>query len=130
MTNRDLVHKLDAQPSLAPAVRNATATGSAVDLRGFDSAMVLVHVGAWTDGSHTPSLEASADGVSFAAVAAGELQGAFAAVTGGGGANLAQAVGYVGPARYLRAKLTVSGATTGAAAGIVILRGHPARAGL
>lgn len=130
MTNRDLVHMLDAAPGLAPAVRNATATGSAVDLRGFDSATVLVHVGTWTDGSHTPSLEVSADGVSFGPAAAGDLQGSFAAVSGAGGANMVQAVGYAGPARYLRAKLTVAGASTGAAVGIAILRGHPARAGV
>ncbi|PWR22747.1 hypothetical protein [Zavarzinia aquatilis] len=130
MTIRDLKTNVDASPSLAPAVRNATATGSAIDLRGFDAASVIVHFGAYTDGTHTPSLEASTDGVSYAAVAAGDMAGSFAAVASGAGANTVQQVGYIGTGRYLRPKLTVAGATTGAATAIAVLRGRGARQGV
>ncbi|MDD3446192.1 MAG: hypothetical protein PHS60_12330 [Zavarzinia sp.] len=129
MTLRDLKTELAPAHSLAPALRTSTATGAAVDLRGYDGAAVLVHVGAYTDGTHTPSLEASSDGVSYAAVTAGDLLGGFAAVAAGGDANSVQIVGYMGPARYLRAKMTVAGASTGAATGVTVLRGRGARQG-
>jgi hypothetical protein len=73
---RDLKSNIDVAVSLAPAARNATANGAAVDLQGFDAAMAMAHFGNWTDGSHTPALEESDDGASFTAVAASDLQGA------------------------------------------------------
>lgn len=129
MTMRDLKHAVDAAASLAPAVRAASATGAAVDLRGYDAAAIVVQFGAYTDGSHTPGLEGSADGVAYAAVPAGDLDGSFAAVAGAGGAGSVQQVGYRGPARFLRATMAVAGATTGAAAGVLVLRGRAARQG-
>lgn len=130
MTIRDLKSHTDPMAALAPAVRAATATGNAVDLRGFDAASVVVLFGAYTDGTHTPSLEASTDGVSYSAVGAGDLAGAFATVAGTAGANTVQQVGYVGPGRYLRPKLTVAGASTGAACAVVVLRGRAATRGV
>lgn len=124
MTTRDLHTRLAASLSLAPATRNASATGSAVDLTGYDSATLLVQFGAWTDGSHAPGLEASSDGVSYAPVPDEDLSATPAALSGAGGANAAQLVGYRGAGRFLRATLTVAGATTGAAMAAAILRGH------
>ncbi|MCF4166479.1 hypothetical protein L2U69_12565 [Zavarzinia compransoris] len=129
MTIRDLKSHLAPAHSLAPAVRTGNATGSAVDLRGYDSATVLVHFGAYTDGSHTPSLEASVDDDTYEPVTAADLTGDFVAVTAVGGANSVQQVGYRGPARYLRAKMTVTGASNGAASAVSVLRGHGARRG-
>lgn len=130
MTLRDLNSLLAPAHSLAPAVRTANATGSAVDLRGYDAATVLVHFGAYTDGSHTPSLEASVDGTNYDPAASADLSDDFVAVTAVGGANSVQQVGYRGPARYLRAKMTVTGASDGAASAISILRGYGARQGV
>lgn len=130
MTTRDLQSRLGAAPSLAPATRNATATGSAVDLTGYDSAALLIQYGTWTDGSHTPGLEASSDGVSYEAVPPEELGAVPDVLSGAGGANAVQLVGYRGAGRYLRAKLTVAGATAGAAAAATILRGHGHRQGV
>ncbi len=130
MTIRDFSGQIAAAHSLAPAVRTASATGTAVDLRGYDGATVLFHFGAYSDGSHTPELEASADGASYSAVPASQLSTAFAAVAAAGGANSVQAVGYRGPGRYLRAVLTVAGATSGAASAAQILRGDGARQGV
>jgi hypothetical protein len=120
---RDLKSNIDAALSLAPAARTATAQGSAVDLQGYDGAAALVQFGTWTDGTHTPSLEESDDGSAFTAVVAADLVGAFTAVSGSGGSNSVQRVGYIGRKRYLRAVLTVSGATTGALTAASILRG-------
>lgn len=123
MTTRDLKNKIDAVHSLEPAVRpTGSYNGAGVDLAGFHAAMVLVYFGAYTNGTHTPSLEHSDDNSSFSAVAAAELEGSLTAVGSSGGANTLQRVGYRGAKRYLRAVMTVSGGATGAASASVILR--------
>lgn len=127
---RDLKSNVDVAVSLAPAARSASANGAAVDLQGFDAAIATAHFGNWTDGSHTPSLEESDDGSSFTAVAADDLQGAFAAVTSAAGNSSVQRVGYLGRKRYVRAVMTVSGATTGAVAAVAVVRGVPHRAAI
>ncbi len=127
MTIRDLENNLGAVVSLAPAARNANATGTTVDLQGHDSAMVAVIFGAYTDGSHTPSIEHSHDGSSYEVVPAAQLNGTLTAVTGAGGANSVQKVGYIGGRRYIRALLGVSGATTGALCTALVLRGDSHR---
>lgn len=128
MVMRNLLRNILVSPSLAPAARNASATGSAVDLRGFDAAVVAVSFGAYTDGTHTPSLQHSMDGSAYTAVPASDLDGAFTAVNGAAGANGAQAVGYIGSQRYLRVVMTVSGATSGALSAASVVAGHPRNA--
>lgn len=69
MTQRDLISNIQTKLSLAPAARvTGTATGTAVDLRGTDSAAIVVAFGAYTDGTHTPSLEHSVDGTTYSGV--------------------------------------------------------------
>lgn len=115
-----------ARLTLAPALRaaNATVNGTAVDLAGtgnfFRTAMLLVIAGAITDGTHTFVLQESDDGTTFTNVAAGDLQGALAAVTTAN-ANGVQRQSYVGARRYLRATVTTATATTGGTTGAVIL---------
>ncbi|MGE3622974.1 MAG: hypothetical protein AB7H77_03740 [Bdellovibrionales bacterium] len=129
MTTRDLLRNQTVTQSLAPAVRtNGTATGAGVDLRGYDAAMIAVSFGAWTDGTHTPSLKESADGTTYTAVAAADLQGAFTAVSGAGGANTVQQVGYVGNQRYVQVVMTTTGATSGAASSATVIAGYPRHA--
>ncbi len=125
MTVRDLLHNTFVSPSLAPAARNASETGEAVDLRGFDAAVIAVAFGAYTDGTHTPSLEHSMDGDSYAAVAASDSDGSFTPVSSEAGANAVQSVGYVGARRYVRVVMTVEGATTGAVASANVIAGYP-----
>jgi len=126
MALRDLLHKTLVKPSLAPAVRvNGTTTGASVDLRGFDAAVISVSFGAYTDGTHTPSVQHSVDGSSFSNVAASDLDGAFVAVSSGAGANAVQSVGYIGQQRYVRVVMTVSGATSGALSAANIMAGYP-----
>lgn len=125
MALRDIRNRISIAQSLAPAARAATATGSTVDLQGFNSATVVFNFGTWTDGTHTPSLQHSSDNVTFVTCDATNSSGTFTAVSSAAGSNTVQKVGYTGGFRYLRAVLTVAGATTGALANAVVLRGHP-----
>ncbi|NTU77323.1 MAG: hypothetical protein HGA90_05870 [Alphaproteobacteria bacterium] len=129
MALRDLLRNTLVTPSLAPAVRtNGTATGAAVDLRGFDAAVIAVAFGACTDGTHTPSVQHSVDGTTYTNAAASDLDGAFVAVTSGSGANAVQTVGYIGSQRYVRVVITTTGATTGALSAANVLSGYPRHA--
>jgi hypothetical protein len=115
MALRDLYRKTLTSPSLPPAARvTGTATGTAVDLRGFDAAFVAVTFGAWTDGTHTPSIQHSMD-----------LDGSLAAVSGTSGANALQSVGYIGSQRFVRVVMTVTGATSGALSAASVVAGYP-----
>ncbi len=128
MTLRDVVSSYDAAVSVAPAVRtNGTTTGAAIDLRGYDAAAFMVTYGAWTDGTHTPAAEASADGTSWSAIAAADLQGSFVALAGTSGTQSCLKVGYIGDARYVRGVMVTAGATTGAASSMNVVRAEAHR---
>lgn len=128
---RSLYSTCVAKPSIAAAVHSATVTGAAVD-RLVDgdaarSAMVLVHVGMVTDGTHTIEVQDSPDGSDWTAVAAEFLQGAEPAITSANDERVHE-IGYTGHQRYLRVVSTVSGApVTGGAYGAVVLLGWPRR---
>jgi hypothetical protein len=124
---RDLRDNIDVANSLLPALSTGSRTGSGVDLQGYDSAVAVFHIGAWTGGTHTPSLQDSTDNTTFADVAASNLNGAFTAVTGTGGTAVGQRVGYIGGKRYLRVFSTAGNATDVMASGAVIIRGHASR---
>ncbi|MEJ0062402.1 MAG: hypothetical protein WDO70_04175 [Alphaproteobacteria bacterium] len=131
MTTRDLNDNVDAAQSLVPAARtNGTLNGATVDLRGYDSAMIVVSFGAYTDGAHTPSVQYSDDGTNFTNAAAADLNGSFTAVSSGAGANTMQRAGFIGGRRYVRAVMTVSGATSGALSEALVLRGKAHRSPL
>ena len=123
MTTRDLTSNIDVQSSIDPDDYTATATGATVDLRGFESAVVAFVVGTVTDGTHTPSVEESDDDSTWTAVAAADLTGTLADLA----SDANQRVGYRGAKRYVRAKLAVSGATTGVQAAAVVVRGNAAQ---
>lgn len=121
---RDLKSNLDAVNSVKPTGnRTASVNGASADLQGYDGALIVIPADTITDGTHTPSLEESDDDATFTAVAAGDLEGSFAAIT----ANSIQRVGYKGAKRYIRAVVTVSGATTGGKYCAAILRGYPSQ---
>ncbi len=118
------------RPSLAVASRtNGTVNGAAVDksdpaggVDGFTSALVVVIAGGITDGTHTVTVQDSDDGVSFAAAAASDVRGGPVALTSAG-ANTVSELGYDGPKRYVRASVTVAGATSGGSVGAVVILG-------
>ncbi len=127
MTIGDIKNNIDANHSLEPAVRpTGTYNGAGVDLQGANAAAVLVYFGAYTNGTHTPSLEHSDDNVSFSSAAA-ELDGSFTAVSSAGGVNTLQRIGYRGSKRYLRVVMVVASGATGAASAATIIRGELAQ---
>ncbi|MGX9144984.1 hypothetical protein [Mesorhizobium sp. 128a] len=123
---RDLYNDAGFAQSLAPAARTASANGTGVGLNGFEGAVAVIGVGAWTDGTHTFDIQDSDDNSTFASVAAGLLQGTKPVVSSAGTASKTYKVGYLGKKPFLRVAATVAGATTGAVYGASILLGHAA----
>ncbi|WP_409469066.1 hypothetical protein [Streptomyces sp. HC307] len=120
-----------AKATLAIALRtNGTVNGTGVDLHenkdASRSAMLIVHSGTITDGSHAVTLQESDDNSTFTNVAAADLQGSNPTVTSTDDDKIYE-VGYVGSKRYLRASVTTSGATTGGTLGAAIVRGFVRR---
>lgn len=116
---RDIASNLGVVTALVPAVQAATATSAAIDLLGFGSAAIVVHTGAIASaGNFTATVEESdASGSGFAAVAAGDLVGAFSGVAV---ADAVEKVSYIGHKRYIRLVLTKNSGTSIAAAALVI----------
>lgn len=128
---RSVYTNVTPRASLVVAARtNGTVNGSSVDRNiGGDmhrSAMVVIHTGTVTDGTHTIEVQDSDDGSSFTAVADQYLQGTEPAI-GGSDDNALFVIGYIGTRRYLRVSVTTSGATSGGTYGAVILLGEPRR---
>ncbi|MFD5975562.1 hypothetical protein [Streptomyces bacillaris] len=120
-----------AQVTLPIATRtNGTVNGTTVDLhQNLDasrSAMLVVHAGTVTDGSNAVTLQESANGTDWTAVAAEDRQGSVPALTTDNDGAVYE-VGYLGHARYLRASVVTSGATDGGTLGAVIVRAFPRR---
>ena len=124
MATVDLYNNLSAVTTLAPAARTAAATGAAADLQGYEGAMIQAVVGTITDGTHTLTVEESADGTTWTAVAAANLQGSFNALA----TNTNQKAGYLGAKRYLRVNTGITGATTGGVYAVAVVRGNPRKA--
>lgn len=123
---RDLGSQITVLNSIAVGLKTTgTVNGTAIDLANRDAAVVVVHVGVWTDGTHTPSMEESdASGSGFAAVAAADTIGSFAAITSNGSPATKQEVGYTGKKRYIRPVIVSSGTTTGALLGADVITGY------
>ena len=134
MSNKSIHYIVEAVQLTAPAAHTATVNSTSFDRElgvagdlgaPYEALEVLVEFGAWTDGSHTPKLQDSPDNSTWTDVAAGNQIGTFTAVTSAGGANKIQRMAYVGTQRYVRAVVTVSGATTGAIYGITAIPAYP-----
>ncbi|MGL3605755.1 hypothetical protein ACSV9I_04520 [Rhizobium sp. G187] len=120
---RDLANNISAVTIVAPAVLTATNTASGIDLKGFNSAAVVISTGAIVgSGNFTPKLQESADNSTFTDVAAADLVGTFPAALA---AATTYKVGYIGHRRYLRTVLTLNSGTS-IAASAVIIKGNAA----
>lgn len=129
MAIRDLVNNVDVVESLAPASRTATANGTGVDLRGFESATVVIEAGAagGTTPSFTFEVQESDDDSTYTAVADADLMGDDEPVVTAAAAPVK--IGYRGTKRYLRAAITaVSGTSPTLLCAASVVRGHPALA--
>lgn len=99
--------------SLTPtAARTASASGASVDrmqgLAAYRSAMLVVHVGTVTDGTHAFKIQVSDDNTNWTDAPAADVQGPVVSV-GSAADEQAYTLGYVGSARYMRAASTVTG---------------------
>lgn len=100
MATRDLVNNIGVLMSLAPG---ATGAGAGADLRGYESAAVLLS-GDGTAATSALAVEESDDATSWNAVAAADLLNGPLEVVQGGTAR----VGYRGDKRYIRVNATVT----------------------
>ena len=125
---RDMSELLYASQTLAPKAYTTSTDGTGVDLRGYDAATVVLSVGAFTDGTHSFTLEESSDDSSYTTVAAADIVGSTLVLDSTGEMNADYWCGYIGSARYLRVASTISAVTTGAVYGATIIKGHPAYA--
>lgn len=117
---RDLHNNIDVRRALSPkaAVTDNTAYVSEIlDRRGFESAELVLMIGANTDvnATFTTLLEESSDAATFTAVADADLLGteALASFTAADDDNKVKKLGYTGSKRYLRATVTPAGNDSG-----------------
>jgi len=144
MTMRDLSHDLAFGSSVTVQTISAgNLTGSGVDLKGFNSATVLLVMGDIDEMGGSPQgsaridvqLQHSDDGSGWGNVTDGDVVdlSGVTSVTGGIVASTSDdrtpvAVGYVGDKRYLRAILQPTGLSNGGPAGAVVIKGQPRHA--
>lgn len=120
---RDLAHNIAAVQVVVPAVLSATDTSAAIDLKGYDGAVLIINTGAIaSSGNFTPKLQESDTTATedFDDVAAGDLIGTFPSALA---ATSVYKVGYIGNKRYVRTVLTKNSGTS-IAAGAVIIKGY------
>lgn len=134
---RDLVHNVGLVPLIAPAVLATDSVPAAVDLLGFNSAAIAIHVGAagiaFTGTNRIDFvLTHSDDNVNFVPVEAADVQNADV-LAGGIIATLRTTqsgptimkVGYVGDRRYLKLLADFSGThSTGTAIAALLIKGN------
>ena len=139
---KDLSNNINPAVSIINAVKTAAGNGTGVDLQGYESATVLVDVGAEGDtlsGSvyFEVSLEHSDDNSTYSDCAQADIiDGTIAAggiflkldgTTGGDPDTAGEIyrVGYVGGKRYVRVVLAKTGThSNGTPLGAMIVRGH------
>lgn len=126
MASRSVKQDITVEQSLAPAARTASADGSGVDLRGYESATALIDAGAWTDGTFTFELQESDDDVTYSAVADADLVGTEPVIDAATEDLVVHELGYIGSKRFVRVSVTVGGTpVTGMVFGASILRSNP-----
>ena len=125
---KDLSNNISPAVSLAAATRTAAANGTGVDLQGYESATVLVDVGAEGDTLSSSvyfevSLEESDDDSTYTDVAqAGIIDGTATGNPDSAGGIFR--VGYVGNSRYIRVVLAKTGThSNGTPLGAMVVRG-------
>ena len=135
---RDLKNNIGVVQSLAPAARSSDADGTGVDLQGFESATIVIDMGA--EGITLSStnkieieLEHSDDNSTFTDVtssadvigATPDSNGVIATFDDVAEAPAVSTVGYIGGKRYIRAVANFSG-THGTATplAVSVIKGH------
>lgn len=102
------------------AKTDGTVNGASADLKGYHSAIVFIDADAWTDGTHTLSLEDSPDDSTWTAVSGAST----VVIDGAADDDQAYKIAYNGFERYVRLVAVTASSTTGAILGGSIVRGH------
>ena len=110
---RDIYHHFAAVPALASGSKSDAVTGPAIDLKGFDSALIVVTTGTISgDGDFSFKLQESdsTDNGDFADVEAADILGEAPTLA----ANSTYRLGYIGSKRkrYIRLAVTKEGGTS------------------
>lgn len=121
---RDLYNNVKAAVAMKFATRTANATGEAIDLTGYGSALIVIATGTITDGNHAFALKESDDNATYTAVGTGDLIGT-APTADATADDKVYKLGYRGRKRYIRLDVTVTGATAGGVYGAVAILGRP-----
>lgn len=139
---RDLISNLGASQAIGPATLASDTTSAAIDLAGFDSAMIALSVGVGgITFDETNKVEfkvthcATSDGT-FEAVTQNHIEGATVstggivkALTAAHAAASFTKVGYVGGRRFVKIQADFSGTHgTGTPISVTVLKGHPGSA--
>ena len=128
MSSKSLHGRLSVQNSIVANEYAATADGATVDTQGYESAEIVLSVGVIA-GTSTPTypinVQESADGTTWATVAAADLEGGLFGSIVAANDNQVHQRGYLGTERYLRVQI---GAVTGTSplldVAAVIVLGH------
>lgn len=121
---KDIYSNTGLALALAPAVQAAAVNGSAVDLKDFASALVVVNTGAIVGaGDFGVKLQHSDTSTSgdFVDVPADDVKSNAPATLA---ADSSYKLGYIGSKRFVRVSLTKTGGTS-IAAGAVVIKGRP-----
>lgn len=127
MASQDLYNKQSAINSLRAAARTATVNGTGVDLRGYESALVVIDLGtfAGTTPTATFQVQESDDNTTFTAVAAADLHGGALAGIDTTNDEQLHVRGYIGTKRYVRVAITaIAGTGPSLPCSASIIRGH------
>jgi hypothetical protein len=136
---RDLSNNVVAVVGTVPAVVTADANGTAVDLQGFESAMVIVNTGIEGDTLSSSVkfdfiLEESDDNSTYTAVTSStsvtetsvDSSGIFLTLDANGETPQITQIGYIGGKRYIRCKIDATGThSNGTPMSIEIIKGNP-----
>ncbi|MEQ1614475.1 MAG: hypothetical protein ABL904_17140 [Hyphomicrobiaceae bacterium] len=135
---RDIYSQLKTVQAIAPAVYTADTTPAAIDLQGFNAALISISNadgGIAFDASNKIEITAthSDDGVTYTNVADADLLGVTGTASGIVKSFIAAAtagitnVGYIGNKRFLKVKADFTGTHgTGTGLAVTVVLGHPA----
>jgi hypothetical protein len=129
---KDLYHNLNVQQVLSPVVSTTSKTSSAIDMQGFESAIVSVAIGQSGDSLSgsvywTLKLQHSDTDSGYADVTADELMNDSATVVVNSSSldETAYNFGYKGGKRYVKAVATPSGShSSGTPIAMLAVQGH------
>lgn len=128
---KDLYNNIKIVKALAPVAVSADNTGSAIDLAGYNSAVIVWSVGTVTDGTYAIEIQESDTTTAgdFKAVADADLIGTEKTGVKSDTDEDVFAVGYKGNKRYIRYVITETAAgSTGGIMAVNVILGNPAHA--